>query len=260
MFPLPNSAVMPKIKWDLKQNPRQFLSDSKELWTKQTGHHPGNSGTQTEWFRQAVLKGVPDSVQNTMQNNPDMFGCDSTMWERHLIHHLTLAQDKTQQEEKELADLQAQLLKLQLTNAREEVNEKRKGPKTEKVKIMVQSTPDWEGDGTPAYPDLYPVPSWAPHRRGGGMHRGRGGPRGGGSRGAPGGRAQGGNRGCFLCGDPSHWVRECPQYSNQTRGGFQGGFQQQGNFQNRGGRSGGPQQQPGAGGAMGQFPLWPGQE
>ncbi|XP_061776670.1 uncharacterized protein LOC133568629 [Nerophis ophidion] len=100
-FPLPNSAVMPKIRWDPKQNPRQFLCEAKEAWTNQTGQYPGNTGSQAEWFRQAVLSGVPESVQTAMKSNPDMLGCQLCTWEKHLVHHLTTAQDKTQQDEKD---------------------------------------------------------------------------------------------------------------------------------------------------------------
>ena len=36
-FPLPNVAAMPKLRWDPKQSPREFLSESKDLWVKHTG-------------------------------------------------------------------------------------------------------------------------------------------------------------------------------------------------------------------------------
>lgn len=207
-FPLPNSSAMPKITWDSKQNPRQFLSDAKDTWTTQTGLHPGNKGSQAEWFRQAVLNGVPDSVQKAMKNNPDMLGCQLSVWEKHLVHHLTTAQDKTEKEEKEQADLQAQLLRLQLAKARDEVNDKRKNKK-DQVKIMAQILT--MGDDSPQFPDLSPTPPWVPHHRhGGGLNRGRGGPRGVGRKGFSGGRPQNVHRVCFLCGDPSHWMKECP--------------------------------------------------
>ena len=139
-FPLPNAAVMPKMRWDPKKNPREYINESKELWTKHTGCHPGKEGSQREWFRQAVLEGVPGSVKTTMTNNPDMQGCDSHVWEKHLIHHLTAAQDKTQQDQKELEDLQAQLLKLQLSEARQKVNDKKQKSKTDASKVMVATT------------------------------------------------------------------------------------------------------------------------
>ncbi|XP_029386739.1 uncharacterized protein LOC115062254 [Echeneis naucrates] len=171
-FPLPNATAIPKITWDPKQNPRQFLSAAKDIWTTQTGLHPGNSGSQAEWFRQAVLNGVPESVQQAMKNNPDMLGCHLCVWEKHLVHHLTAAQDKTQQDEKEHTDLQNQLLKLQLAKVREEVNEKKKGKK-EPTKIMAQTVQSGGGDITPAYPDFSHTPPWEPHHRRGGRNKQR---------------------------------------------------------------------------------------
>uniref|UniRef100_A0A0F8BF18 Uncharacterized protein n=1 Tax=Larimichthys crocea TaxID=215358 RepID=A0A0F8BF18_LARCR len=49
-YPLPNAAAMPKIKWDPKQNPREFLDKSKDIWIKHSGEHPGKPGVQREWF------------------------------------------------------------------------------------------------------------------------------------------------------------------------------------------------------------------
>lgn len=83
-YPLPNASTVPKLKWDPKQNPREFLDKSKETWVRQTGCHPGKPGVQREWYRKAVLKGVPDGVRTAMENNPDMAGCESTVWERHV--------------------------------------------------------------------------------------------------------------------------------------------------------------------------------
>ena len=108
-FPLPNAAVVPKMRWDPKQNPREYVNASKELWLRNTGCHPGKDGSQREWFRQAMLEGVPENVKAAMISNPDMQGCESHIWEKHLIHHLTTAQDKTQKEQKELEELQVQL-------------------------------------------------------------------------------------------------------------------------------------------------------
>ena len=75
---------------------------------------PGKEGSQREWYRQAVQEGVPESVKAVMKSNPDMQGCNSHIWVKHLVHHLTAAEGNTQKEQKELEDLQAQLVKLQL--------------------------------------------------------------------------------------------------------------------------------------------------
>ena len=242
-FPLPNAAVVPKMRWDPKQNPREYVNESKELWLRHTGCHPGKEGSQREWFRQAILEGVPESVKASMRSNPDMQGCESHVWEKHLIHHLTSAQDKTQKEQKEVEELKVQLLKLQLNEVRQKTNDKKQKTKPEPGKVMVaaeQQTP---------VPDIYPTPQWAPAhstQQGygtGGYQRGRTGMRGRGFRGGAGGGRYGGPPSCFICRDPNHWARACPL--NTRASGPQRG----------GGRGAGPTTASGTAQAS-QFPMW----
>ncbi|XP_047461249.1 uncharacterized protein LOC125020039 [Mugil cephalus] len=68
-YPLPHAAIIPKLRWNPEQSPREFLTQAKDQWVSNTGCHPGNKSVQREWFRQAVLEGVPESVRNTMKNN-----------------------------------------------------------------------------------------------------------------------------------------------------------------------------------------------
>ncbi|KAG7507165.1 hypothetical protein JOB18_025606 [Solea senegalensis] len=65
-YPLPNATVMPKMRWDPKQNPRDYIDKGKDTWLKYTGSHPGKAGSQREWFRQAILEGVPENVKLAM--------------------------------------------------------------------------------------------------------------------------------------------------------------------------------------------------
>lgn len=194
------------------------------------------------------MSGVPESVQQLMKNNPDMLGCESHVWEKHLVHHLTAAQDQTQQDQKELQDLQTQLLKLQLAKAKQDVNDKKK-TKSEQAKVMVQTAQGgWDGDNGPAYPDLSPPPPWESnqYQRGRGVVKSggdmpRGGPRGGSGRGA-----YRRNFACYTCGDPNHWAKVCPYNTKYQRG----------IPHMRGGRGNGPPYQQTPGGGASQFPVW----
>lgn len=213
-YPLPSAAAVPKLKWDTKQSPREYLDHSKDMWIKQTGCHPGKEGVQREWYRAAVLKGVPEEVRKAMENNPDMAGCDSTVWDRHLIHHLLRAQDKVEDESQTVKDLQAQLLKIQLAEARQKANDKKKPDK--KVLVATQ--------GAAGTPDLYPTPPWVQpppyqnqnqqQRPTRGYGRGRGSWGGGRGRGGPPRGGQGRGR-CYYCEETGHWVRDCPHIGEQ---------------------------------------------
>lgn len=158
-----------------------------------------------------------------MISNPDLPGSDSHVWERHLMHHLSRAQDTCEKEQDNIKELQTQLLKLQHTEARQKTQEKNR-KKGEPIKIMMTAEQNQN-------PDLYPVPPWVPpplqQQRGysGGSMRGRGGRRGG----VRGGPAQPGGGRCYYCEEIGHWVRDCPHLrKGGGRGGPAGG---------RGGRS-----------------------
>lgn len=154
-YPPPNAATVPKLKWDGESSPREFLDKTRTQWIQQTGSHPGKPGLQMEWYRQAILEGVPLAVKEAIKSNPDMAGCDATKWEKHLIHHLTQVQDKCQTEQDQLKELQTQLLKLQLGDARGKATEKKQQTPPKKVMVAEQQ-PDW--------PDLNPTPPWVePH-------------------------------------------------------------------------------------------------
>lgn len=82
----PNFGSTPKITWDPKYTPREFLERAKEQWLSQIGIHPGQEGEHRAWFRAAVLKGLKSkSVTTDLEKNPDFAVADSTQWERHIV-------------------------------------------------------------------------------------------------------------------------------------------------------------------------------
>lgn len=76
-----------------------------------------------------MLAGLPERVRTDLEKNPDFAIANSTKWERHVKHRLQLEQDEAINKKKELEEAQGQLLKLQLTEARDKANEKKKESK-----------------------------------------------------------------------------------------------------------------------------------
>lgn len=206
-FPVPVGA-MHHMTFKIKENEAipAFLLECKAKWTDVTGSHPDVDRMQQELFRKAVMDGMPTDVQKPMKENPDMVGCDTSMWEKHLCHHYRQHQDKRSQVDSDIVESQNQLLKLQLAEARQKVNEIKK-IKDKQIQMVQQSQAPVST--TPAY---QPAPQWGPDTRshyntqgrGRGMSRGRGMGRGA-FRPQPPSR-----QGCFVCGALDHWCRDCP--------------------------------------------------
>ncbi|XP_013856355.1 uncharacterized protein LOC106512235 [Austrofundulus limnaeus] len=161
-YPVSVAAAIPKFLWKPDQHPRAYLEQCKEEWVRKTGQHPGRDESK-QWFRTAVLEGVPVLVKQRMCDNPDLPGSDSPVWEKHLVHHLQVAKDKTDKEMQEVQDLQTQLLRLKLGKAREQASEKKKQDKLQMVTSKAPLGPEGEYLANP--------PNWsnqqsAPHGSG----------------------------------------------------------------------------------------------
>lgn len=155
-YPTPNCGKVPKFEWKPEQPPRQYIEDAKEEWARTTGSHPGKGGAQQEWFRRAVLEGVPEKVKDKMMENPDLAGAESHLWERHLVHHLQLEKDKEGKKSKD----KEQLLKMQLGEARQRANDKKK-EKQSTARVMVSQEQPRGPDSWPELdPNIYPSDPW----------------------------------------------------------------------------------------------------
>ncbi|CAI5677951.1 unnamed protein product, partial [Oreochromis niloticus] len=113
-YPTPNASRILKLLWKADQAPREYIEQAKASWALRTGQHPGKEGMQQLWFREAVLKGVPEQVRAAMLDNPDMEGAESHVWEKHLVHRLQKAYDEAMTKDEDTDKMKEQLLKLQL--------------------------------------------------------------------------------------------------------------------------------------------------
>lgn len=186
-LPVPHGAIQ-----NLSFTPKEgegvpdFLLRCKEVWTNVVGTHPGSAPLQQMLFQKAVMAGMPKTVQQAMEANPDIPGCDTQMWEKHLAHHYWQHKQKQDEAEADQTESHKQLLKLQLDDARRKVTEARK-QKEQKGTQMVQQVPVTQPPQGPPQPTAAPiVPSpqywlqpappqqqWGPPRSGRGGFRGR---------------------------------------------------------------------------------------
>ncbi|GCC43042.1 hypothetical protein chiPu_0027222 [Chiloscyllium punctatum] len=142
------------------------------------------------------MAGMPNEVKEAMESNPDISGCSTEQWEKHLAHHMKCHRTKQDEDKQSNESAQVQLLKLQLDEARRKANDTKKASQKMTHQMVQQPLPQNN------LPSLDPTPDWMPHH----LHHG-GRPIGvaGGMRGR--GRGHGGLRGqppntCFECGQP----------------------------------------------------------
>ncbi|XP_035985937.1 uncharacterized protein LOC118562957 [Fundulus heteroclitus] len=125
-FPLSTSIELPKFDWNPRQRPADYITQAAETWIKHTGVDPKtNCSNLGELFRGAVLDGVPSLVSLLMKQNPDIPGCSYARWETCLIDYLHVAQREDRKSKQDLEDLQLQLLKLQLLEAKRKVTKRK---------------------------------------------------------------------------------------------------------------------------------------
>lgn len=126
IFPVAPGAMQNlKFKWEENESTHGFLIRCKEEWMCATGCHPGSDDLHTTLFRQAVISGLPQTVKEVMEGNPDLPGSTANMWEKHLSHHINAHKVKQQRKKEGVITAQEQLLKIQLDGARKKLNEKR---------------------------------------------------------------------------------------------------------------------------------------
>ena len=118
IYPVPDGALhfLSFVRKE-KESVPEFLMRCRSVWTEVAGSHPSKDKLQTSLFRKAILDGMPKAVQGQMGENPDLVGCDTDRWEKHLTHFVR-QEEKQRDLDSDLATNRAQLLKLQLEKER----------------------------------------------------------------------------------------------------------------------------------------------
>lgn len=208
LYPTPKVTYQ-SIRFKIKpgESASAYLHRYETEWEDQTGENPDASSLCQEFYRQAVIKGVPGSAAIAIENSPDMSGGEGELWVRHFIHHVDKTMERQGKEESEVEKLKTQLLKMQIEAEKDKNKKKGKEPQ----QMIMQNAAvaaggpntQWQENPVSNY-SFDPLPDWPPpgnRPQRGQFNRGRG-------RGQP---MMAGTGGCFLCGGTDHWRRECPK-------------------------------------------------
>lgn len=119
-----------------------------------------------------MLEGVSEEVRKKILDDPDLVGADSHRWEKHLVHYLDKYTQEKDKKKGDLEELEEQLRKAKVGEAKQQVVGKKKEGKATKV-MVAQGHPD--SDCLDFYPNNYvfsaqpghydglqttPMPSW----------------------------------------------------------------------------------------------------
>ncbi|XP_061627915.1 uncharacterized protein LOC133477298 [Phyllopteryx taeniolatus] len=188
MFPS-SSPTVPKLP-DFKplMDPSSHFENCTSIWTDKTGSHPSHLREANVIYRIALLDTLAVEVGTELIKDPDLMEGEDSYFNRHVSHHLKLFVDRQHKSSDEVKDMQEQLLKLQLAQARKLATDNKQEEKMDR-KLEAEKQM-WMAQGST-------------RRRDGSRDRGfTNGGRGGGRRPPP-------DQACFNCGQYGHWYRQC---------------------------------------------------
>ena len=212
------SAELCHIPPEVNEKGVAYLLRVRELWQERTGEDPAVSETIELLFRGAVENSVPQAVQKRLKQVVGLPTVTYTVWAAHVIHYIDNDLEHQYQEEKDLATLQAQLVKSQVKKMRDDVNLNKSAGKQMTQQMLSQPTSHASAPPLPygPYPDppLYPYPPAALKRKP--IYNNKRGQR----RNSRFGLEQPTLDQCFRCSGFGHWARGCRVYQcSRPQGG-----------------------------------------
>ena len=213
-FPTKTDAgTLSKFVPKQEETPDEFLQRAINDWTDTTGCHPDHNPGHRLLFKAAIVKGIDKEVQMKLEDVVDE-GMHIQTWGAYLKHHMNRYLSAKSEKDDEVKKLQTRLLKAQLKEVEDKLNKEKtckQMPQQQAVGPVSQPAhppqgPVFQQAGWNQGPPPQRRQQWGPkpnrdNRRDGrgGIYRSRRNP----------------FPGCFICGDPSHWIAQCPYNTDQ---------------------------------------------
>lgn len=213
-------TALASLKKEVDEEMHTFLNRCEDVWQESTGERYDSTEATVMLWRNAVLKSLPLQVQAKLEDIVGLDTMSDERWRAHLVHHDNKHKKTQGDNDEELKTLTKRLLKMQVAEKDNEVNKIKK----ERKQMVVGSTTPIQQPDAVATPAPAPLPSWpvwpgsAPSQppfqqpivilqpKRGGFNRSRG----------RGRSLQ--STGCYTCGNPGHWAKDCPQQLQQQYG------------------------------------------
>lgn len=163
-FPIQmKSAELCRIPPNDSERGAAYLLRVRELWQDRTGEDPATSEIIEMLFRGAVEASLPPTVQTSLKNVVGLSSMAYTVWAAHVTQYIDNELEQQEQEKKDLATLQVQLVKSQLKEMRDKVNEAKAFAKQMAQQSQPQQPPPAPPQARPPMSSHHPPMPYGPY-------------------------------------------------------------------------------------------------